>query len=323
VIRRQARNLDPVVGLLGKNGLVTQEIAKDLICLDLKRKVKTTSEYSRLFRVGQGTVQKAFKTLEDIDAIVLESRGHLGTYLVERDLSMLWAISGLGTVTGVMPLPNSKEFEGTATALSELFGAQDIPLNLLHLNGSRRRVEHLKSGSANFVVLSRFSADQTCAEDPSLGIIMTCAPHTYYARDSLTILTSAGTTNLLDDIGRIGIDATSRDHAEITHQEFDAARVEFIETPYHMIPELISEGEIEAAVWHKTTRRVHAISVDLRFLPLRSEAARRTADELSRLALVVSKDDEAVRSLFGLIVDPLRLVKIQNEVIEGEKVPLF
>lgn len=298
-------------------------MAKDLICLDLGHKVKTTSEYSRLFRAGQGTVQKAFKTLEGLHAIVLESRGHLGTYLVERDLGMLWAVSGLGTVTGLMPLPNSKEFEGIATALSELFGVADIPLNLLHLNGSRRRVEHLKSGSADFVVLSRFSADQACTKDSSLEIVMTCASNSYYARDSLTILTSAEAADRLDDVGRVGIDATSYDHAEITHQEFDAGRVDFVETPYHMIPDLILEGEIEAAVWHKTTRRVQSTSVDLCFLPLRSDAARREADELSRLACVAPTDDEAVRSLFNLVVDTLHLVEIQNEVIEGKKVPLF
>jgi hypothetical protein len=104
VIRRKGKKLDPVVELLGKNGLVTQEIARDLICLDLGRKVKTTSEYARLFRAGQGTVQKAFKTMEDAGAIVLESRGHLGTYLVKRRLSLLWAFSGLGTVTGAQLL---------------------------------------------------------------------------------------------------------------------------------------------------------------------------------------------------------------------------
>src|SRR3712207_8236261 len=54
--------------------------------LDVGRKVKTTSEYARLLRAGQGTVQKAFKRLEEMQAMVLESRGHLGTYLAAKDL---------------------------------------------------------------------------------------------------------------------------------------------------------------------------------------------------------------------------------------------
>jgi hypothetical protein len=317
------KKVDPVVGLLGKNGVVTQEIARDLICLDLRRKIKTTSQYARMFRAGQGTVQKAFKTLEDTGAIALESRGHLGTYLVERNLGLLWAISGLGTVTGVMPLPNSKEFEGTATALSALFGAEDVPLNLLHLNGAPRRVEYLKSGLADFVVLSRFSADQACADDPSLKVVLTGAPNSYYAQGSLTILTCVEAEDRLDDIVRVGIDATSRDHAEITHLEFDPSRVEFVQTPYHRIPDLILEGEIEAAVWHKTTRRVEAVSRELRFVPLRSEAAQRVSDDLCRLAILASRDDEPVLCLFDLVVDPRLLVEVQNEVIEGRRIPVF
>jgi hypothetical protein len=34
--------------------------------------------------------------MEDTGAIVLASRGHLGTYLVKRSLSLLWAFSRLG-----------------------------------------------------------------------------------------------------------------------------------------------------------------------------------------------------------------------------------
>lgn len=320
---RKAKKIDPMVGLLGKNGLVTQEIARDLICLDLGHRIKTMSQYAVIFRAGQGTVQKAFKTLEDTGAIALESRGHLGTNLVERNLGLLWALSGLGTVTGVMPLPNSKEFEGIATAISTMFGAEDIPLNLLHLNGSRRRVEYLKTGLADFVVLSRFSADQACAEDAGLKVVFTGEPNSYYARGSLTILTSAEAEDRLDRIERVGIDATSRDHAEITHLEFDPSLVEFVQTPYHQMPDLILEGEIEAAVWHKTTWRVEAASHDLRFMPLRSEAARRVSDDLGRLAILAASDDEPVLSLFGLVVDSRRFAQVQNEVVEGERIPVF
>ena len=320
---RKDKKHDPVVGLLGKNGRLTQEIARSLISLEPGRRVKTTSDYARLFRAGQGTVQKAFKTLEEMGAIALESRGHLGTFLVKRDPSLLWAVGGLGTVSGMMPLPNSKEFEGIATAFSDLFGAYDIPLNLLHLNGSRRRVEHLRAGLTDFVLLSRFSADQECAEDPSLRIVMTCAPNSFYARGSLAILTSAESGGLLESVGRVGIDATSRDHAEITHLEFDPDSVELVQTPYHLIPDLILGGEIEAAAWHKTTRRIEAVSSDLRFAPLRSEAARRASEDLSRLTLLAPHDSEPVLSLLDLLLDSERIVEVENEVIEGKRIPVF
>src|SRR5918998_3621540 len=117
------KTFDPMSSLLEKTGLISREIARDLMPLDAGRKVKTTSEYARLLRAGQGTIQKAFRRLEDMQAIALDSRGHLGTYLAEKDLGRLWAISGMGIVTGVMPLPDSREYEGIATALAHLFDA--------------------------------------------------------------------------------------------------------------------------------------------------------------------------------------------------------
>ena len=323
MIRRMDKSFDPAVGLMDKNGLLTRRIARDLISLDLQHKVKTTSEYARLLQAGQGTIQKAFKTLEKMEAVGLESRGHLGTYLVSKDLSRLWSVSGLGIVTGVMPLPDSKEFEGIATALADIFSAQEIPLNLLHLNGSRRRIEHLKLGKADFVVLSRFSATQACAKNPSLGTILTCTRNSYYARNSLTVLAGDEVTDRWDGVRRVGIDETSWDHAEITHLEFGSSPAEFVQTPYHLIPDLLAEDKIEAAVWHRTTRRVEAMSSALRFLPLQSDTAQRLSDNISRLALVGLKSDEAMGSLFEQIVDPHRIVEIQNEVIEGKKTPLF
>jgi hypothetical protein len=65
------------------------------------------------------------------------------------------------------------------------------------------------------------------------------------------------------------------------------------------------------------------MSSALRFLPLQSDTAQRLSGDISRLALVGLKSDEAMGSLFEQIVDPHRIVEIQNEVIEGKKTPLF
>lgn len=308
-----------MLGLLEKNGLICREVARELISLAPGSRLKTTSEYARLLRAGQGTVQKAFKTLEGMGAIILESRGHLGTYLLEKDLRRLWAVSGLGTVTGVMPLPDSGEFEGIATALTQLFKDAGIPLNLLHLNGARRRIEYLRSG-ADFVVLSRFSAERVCSQEPDLKVLLGCGANTFYTADSLTVLVRREAEGA---IRRVGIDETSWDHAEITRLEFDQAPVEFVLSPYHMIPDLILEGTLDAAVWRRTTRRVEAASQTLSFLPLRSDSARRISRDLSALAVVGAKDNAATGSLFAEVVDERGLVRVRDEVIEGKRVPLF
>lgn len=315
------KSFDPMASMLEKTGLICREIAQDLIQLDVGHRVKTTSEYARLYRVGQGTVQKAFGLLKDMQAIGLESRGHLGTYLATKDLGRLWAVSGRGVVTGVLPLPDSREFEGVATALAHLFDASNIPLNLLHINGARRRIEQLKSG-ADFVVLSRFSADRAIAEDPDLNLILSSVPNSFYDSALLRVMVAAEAADR-NGIRRVGIDKTSWDHAEVTRLEFQDEPVEFVQSPYHMIPDLILREVIDAAIWRRTTRRVEAASSALGFLPLRSEAAWRVSDPLGRLALVGSKADEVTMCLFREVVAEPRMLEIRNEVISGERTPLF
>ncbi len=316
------KTFDPISSLLEKTGLICREIARDVILLDVGRKVKTTSEYARLLHAGQGTVQKAFKRLEEMQAMVLESRGHLGTYLAAKDLGRLWAVSGLGIVTCVMPLPDSREYEGIATALAHLFDASNIPLNLLHLNGARRRIEHLKSG-ADFVVLSRFSADLALAGDPTLKVFLSSVPGSFYDSASFTVMVKADAADRKGGIRRVGIDETSWDHAAVTRLEFQDAPVEFVQSPYHMIPDLILGRAIDAAVWRRTTRRVQAASEALSFQPLRSEAARGVSEALSRLALVGTKENGVTKSFISEVVDERRMLEIRNEVIAGQRLPLF
>lgn len=313
---------DPIINLFGRNGLVARGISRDLIALRPTDRIKTTGEYARLFRVGQGTVQKAFKMLENTGAVTLEARGHLGTYIVERNLGLLWAISGLGTVVGAMPLPNSSEFEGVATALADLFRREDIPLNLAHLPGSRRRIEQLQSDRADFVVLSHFSANLALAESESLTTVLSGTPGSYYARGSLTIIASPSTEDR-EDIRRVGIDEFSWDHTEITYMEFDPDSVELVEVPYHLIPRLVLEEEIDAAVWHKTTQRVEAFDRTLRFFDLEKGIGAPEIEDFSSLSVMVSEDNEAARVIFDSIVDADEVITIQKEVSEGGRIPMY
>lgn len=315
-------DFDPIIGLLGRNGMAAREIARDLIALKPADRVKTTGEYAHLFRVGQGTVQKAFKVLEGTGAVKLETRGHLGTYIVERNLGLLWAVSGLGTVIVAMPLPNSSEFEGVATALADLFGRENIPLNLVHLPGSRRRIEQLQSDRADFVVLSQFSANVALAEKESLTTVMNCASGSYYARGSLTIIASPSTEDR-EDIRRVGIDEFSWDHTEITYMEFDPDSVELVEVPYHLIPRLVLEEEIDAAIWHKTTQRVEAFDRTLRFFDLEKGIGAPEIEDFSSLSVMVSEDNEAARVVFDSIVDADEVITIQKEVSEGGRIPMY
>jgi hypothetical protein len=316
------RDKDPLLGLLGKSGLITREIARDLITVRSSERIKGTEEYAQQFRAGFGTVQKALLTLVETGAIELESRGHLGTFIVNSNLSLLWTISGLGTIVGIMPLPDSREYEGIATAFTDTFHEAGLPFNLIHLNGARRRIEQLQEGRADFVMLSRFAADEACAKDTSLVIFLTCSPYSYYARQSLVVLTRREITSR-DAIQRVGIDEASQDHAEITNRVFPSRQAEFVQVPYHLIPELIYSGQIDGAVWHRTTQRIDPISHAYNFLSLEGSPVEEMLEDMSRLAIIGQRHDQTLYTVFEKSIDPIKLAQIQNAVIEGKRIPLY
>ena len=109
--------------------------------------------------LGRGTVQGALRLLEEMGAIRLESRGHLGTFLSRKDDQALWEIAGMSHVVGVMPLPYSRKYEGLATGLVEAFREINVPFNLAFMRGSTHRIDALQSGRYDFAVVSGLAAE--------------------------------------------------------------------------------------------------------------------------------------------------------------------
>ena len=95
---------------MSKNGLATKTIAKEFIKISLGEKVPTVSELSELFNLPRGTVQNALKTLQELEVIRLETKGHLGSYLIRKNTKLLLEISDIKGIVGTMPLPYSKRY---------------------------------------------------------------------------------------------------------------------------------------------------------------------------------------------------------------------
>lgn len=73
-------------------------IARLLFGADPGERVPTVVELSSQLSVGSGTVQAAFDLLREKGALAVRSRGHLGSFLTDRNLAALWAACGHGPV---------------------------------------------------------------------------------------------------------------------------------------------------------------------------------------------------------------------------------
>ena len=72
----------------------------------------------------------------------------------------LFQLCGNPIVTGVMPLPNSIQFEGLATGLYKNFDKSDTLLKMTYVRGGKKRLELLLNGMADFIICSRMTAEK-------------------------------------------------------------------------------------------------------------------------------------------------------------------
>jgi len=90
---------------------LTKSIAKELLACQLGQKIPTTHELANKFSVGYGTIEKAMSALKEMEAVKVQPKGQMGTYLLEKNSAALWSIMDSGPIKGSLPLPNTLEFQ--------------------------------------------------------------------------------------------------------------------------------------------------------------------------------------------------------------------
>lgn len=201
-------------------------------------RVPTVSEYTEESRFSRGTIQNALQFLKDKQAIVLESKGHLGSYILEINYQILWACTELGTLTGAMPLPYSKLYEGLATgiyAAAERYGGQ-------HEYCLCQRGKHALiycCEDFDYVITSEFAAQAAKKEGLPIKKCLTFGRGTYLS-EHVILFAEAGKTAIESGM-KVGVDQTSIDMQYLTQQLCAQQQVEFVHMPYNQIVNQIKQ----------------------------------------------------------------------------------
>ncbi|WP_409271291.1 GntR family transcriptional regulator YhfZ [Neobacillus sp. SCS-31] len=303
--------------LYSKNGLAARYIAKELLDLEEGQRIPRVSDFTEKLELGRGTVQGALKVLEDLHAIQLESRGHLGTFLRKRDVNLLYEIAGIGPIVGVMPLPYSRRYEGLATGLIEELQSLNIKVGLAYMRGAVPRIEALKSRRYDFSIMSLLAAEEAVRRFEGLEIVRDFGEESYVT--SHKIFFSNEQFNSIKDGMRVGIDYSSVDQAEITLRECKGKHVEFIEAGYMQLFSMLKEGTIDAAVWNADEENT------FRTFPS-SDFTSKEANELAAKATTAVVIVESMRNEIKERIQSINIknvMRIQRLVIEGKKYPHY
>jgi hypothetical protein len=167
-------------GIVSKADEVRKIVARALLGTPIGSQLPTTSTLAKQAKAGHGTVQTALRAIEDEGAVETTAHGSYGRRVVAQDLLKLWAASGRGALTGVMPLPESREFAGIATAFATLAEARGLTLQLLFRQGSGGRMRFLLSERVDFIIASQASVTRA-AGISSVGL----GDYSYYGENSV------------------------------------------------------------------------------------------------------------------------------------------
>jgi hypothetical protein len=301
--------------LLSKKGKTLLKVASLLLTIEKGQRIPKVESLAQQLNVGRGTIQSSLKILEEAKAIELLSRGHLGTFLLQKDVSKLLEFAGVNTITAVMPLPYSKKYEGLATALTTVFHHMGIRLNLAFMRGSNPRLEGVKEGRYDFAVVS-FMAAKNAVEKANITIEKRLGAQSYVSKHKIYFADSDKTE--IEDGMRIGIDSKSADQRTLAEAEAQGKKVTFVETTYMHLLQSLEAGLIDATVWNADeVQRPTLYAKDLT-----SSLAVRNSQEISETALVAHGDKQTISYLLGLI-DKQELLTIQKQVVEGEIIPSY
>jgi hypothetical protein len=295
-----------------------QTVARRLLACPQGGRVPTITVLAAEAGTGVGTVQAALRLLTSAGAVALSSHGHKGTVLEHRDVARLWAVAAGGPMVGLLPLPTSLEFTGLATALASAAEAAGLPLSMTFRHGAGPRLELLRSGRADFMIASAAFAD-SCASTELAAMVL--PPYTYFAADSVVVVTRAG--ELPADARRVAIDRASFDHSRLTGAEFPDRELIDASTP--QIPELVARRDVDAAVWHDSNSSALSVATGLSVHPL-SRPSPSAEVRASRAAVITTAGTDGVSTVSAILeelVDADALERIQREVVERKRMPSF
>ncbi len=305
-----------MIGLESKASSTTRHIARMLIPVTPGQQLPTTQELAMELDVGFGTVEKAIATLRANQVIQTRARGQMGTFLEGRNLSQLWEISGLGTMIGLLPLPNAVTFMGLATGTTEWFERIGIPYSLNFKNGAQARLQALLERRADFVVLSKRSADIVVAEHPETASVAELPEWSYYRGHDIVFRKNSPKPRAE---WTIGVDSTSYDHVALCDEVFPECQRK--EVHYVNLPYAIARGEIDATLLHTRSLVPMDLAQVLEVEPLSSsDLVLRTA---SAAVFLCHRDSTALFSVFANFGDTELIKSVQDSVIDGTRVPEY
>lgn len=301
--------------LLSKNGTATMKLSRELLKYSIGERIPTISEFVENIHLARGTIQNALRNLVDSKAIAFESKGHMGSYIIKKNNSVLLEFAGIGNVVGAMPLPYSKRYEGLASGI--IISAENqnkMPINLAYMRGAKNRIMMVEKGRYDFAIVSRYAAEKYISDNDSMEIIIGFGEDSYTGKH--VIMFHSNKTKEIQNGMRVGIDEDSYDQMFLTKNVCKGKKVEYVPIDYSRTIELIKNGDIDATIMNideVIDKKQNINCVDIKGYNKKNTEA----------VIVVSKGNEGLKSVLCEAIDKKTVLNIQKLVLEDKIIPRY
>lgn len=301
---------------INKIGKAIQLIASDIYMCEVGDKLLSISEFQAKYDLARGTVQNSLAYLRDNHIIQTQSKGFQGTILTEVNKNQLRQLLVGNGISGTMPLPYSKLYEGFATALYTTFQENDLDLHMAYIRGSSVRVEAIQEGKFDFSVLSEFAYEDAIVKGVPIKKIINFGDNSYLSKH--VVVYRENIDQPYDGI-RVGIDYNSLDHVYLTREFSKGIDITEVPIPSNQLVYALRENQIDVGIWNYD----EIIDKKIDDLYYRFIQPTEETQKMSQLVIVCHSDNQIIESIIMELINIRTFNKIQDDVKTGKMTPRY
>lgn len=229
-----------------KSWLISTKIARELIGLEEGDRLPTIAEYAQRFDSSRGIVQNALANFQTQEAVGLEKRGKVGTFITHLDLPKLFSLADLRYITASMPPPLNPYFSSLATGVCASIADCPATFNFGFMHSSESRAQALVRRVYDFVIVSYHSAQELVKKYPELEIARVLKKSVY--SPPFILCSNRKGVRSISDGDRIVADPKSNDQYDVTMRLCKGKNVTMIHETYLATRHVYNSGRADFIV---------------------------------------------------------------------------
>ena len=301
-----------------KKGMLIDKMARDFLTREENERLEAISVLQEKYDVSRGTIQNALNYLKEIGAVQLISKGHLGTFFEYINHKALQKCLVKNTISGIMPLPYSKLYEGLATALYLSLKDSELHPHIAYSRGATSRIEVVVNESYDFAICSKYAAIAAIEKGEEIEIVLDFGSQSYLS-EHVIVFNKESNTQIEDGL-RMGIDVHSYDQKSLTHEIIKNShkKVELVNLPSHQVIQAIHQGIVDAGIWNldEIEEKGHA---DLKLAKIPMYAF----EPYSNAVIVIKKNNTLIKSILTQYLNISHTRNIQSKVKNNLLIPSY